>query len=167
MDDVIAAAKFLITGSTFQSSIPLADLTPVANTPHQSPQDPTPYCLFQRALSQLPLFHLSIHPLLLRLKPMLLFALHFCAAFAEIQGTLLITAPAFMNTSMQEWFLEAPMVDSTCQTDHPFCMHLEDGTIRMELTMGWHHSNLLHSLPLLPHPHQLLQGLQGIHPPTL
>ena len=42
MDDVIATAKFLLTGSTFQSTIP-----PVANAPQPNTHQLTPYCLFQ------------------------------------------------------------------------------------------------------------------------
>ena len=42
MDDVIAAAKFLLTGSTFQSTIP-----PIANTPQPNVYHLTPYRLFQ------------------------------------------------------------------------------------------------------------------------
>ena len=59
------------------------------------------------------------------------------------------------------------MADSTWQTDHPFCVHLEDDVSEMELTMHWHRSNPLHNqqLHLLLHPHQLLQDqdLQGIY----
>ena len=42
MDDIIAAAKFLLTGSTFQSTIP-----PVANAPQPNTHHLTPYRLFQ------------------------------------------------------------------------------------------------------------------------
>ena len=42
MDDIIAAAKFLLTGSTFQSTIP-----PVANAPQSNTHHLTPYRLFQ------------------------------------------------------------------------------------------------------------------------
>ena len=41
MDNIIAAAKFLLTGSAFQSTIP-----PVANTPQPNMHHPTPYRLF-------------------------------------------------------------------------------------------------------------------------
>ena len=41
MDNVIAVAKFLLTGSTFQSTIP-----PIANTPQPNAPHPTPYCPF-------------------------------------------------------------------------------------------------------------------------
>ena len=44
MDNVIAAAKFLLTGSTFQSTIP-----PIANAPQPNTHHPTPYHLFQGA----------------------------------------------------------------------------------------------------------------------
>ena len=42
MDDIIAAAKFLLTGSTFQSTIP-----PIANAPQPNAHHLTPYCPFQ------------------------------------------------------------------------------------------------------------------------
>ena len=44
MDNVIAAVKFLLTGSTFQSTIP-----PIANAPQPNGHHPTPYHPFQGA----------------------------------------------------------------------------------------------------------------------
>ena len=42
MDNVIAAAKFLLTGSAFQSTMP-----PIANAPQPNAHQPTPYRPFQ------------------------------------------------------------------------------------------------------------------------
>ena len=91
-----------------------------------------------------------------------------CVVGAQMWCTLFIAAPASMNTSVQEWFLKEPMADSTCQMVHESHVHLEDSVLEIESTMHWYHSNLLCSpwpqLWPLPHPHQLLQDLQGICP---
>ena len=44
MDHIIAAVRFLLTGSAFQSTIP-----PIANAPQPNSQQLTPYHLFQGA----------------------------------------------------------------------------------------------------------------------
>ena len=56
MDDVIAAAKFLLTGSAFQSTIPS-----VANAPQPNAHHPTPYRPF-RGSAQLTVPILSFNP---------------------------------------------------------------------------------------------------------
>ena len=90
MDDVIAVVIFLLTGSMFQSSIPLVDLAPVANIPHQNPQHLTPFCPFQGAAQPTIPIMLSIYLLLLRPKPTFPLVLHYCVTDVETQVTLLI-----------------------------------------------------------------------------
>ena len=60
MDDVIAAAKFLLTGSTFRSTIP-----PIANAAQPNVHHPTPYRPFQEsAQPTIPVLSFNLPPAL-------------------------------------------------------------------------------------------------------
>ena len=115
---------------------------------------------FRGPLSLLSLLHPSIYLLLLRLKPILLLMLPYCAVGAQKLGTSLTTVPILLSTWIQERFLEDLTADSICWTVHWSHAHLVDDVLGTEFTMHWHCSNLLSSL--WPHPYQLLQDLWGI-----
>ena len=121
MDDVIAAAKFLLTESTFQSTIP-----PVANTPNLTCTIQLPIAHSKDPLSQLSLSCLSIHLQLLKLRPTLLLAPPYYVTGVRTQVTSLVTARMPMNRSMPAGLSAELTADSTCQTVQIFCVHLED-----------------------------------------
>ena len=57
----------------------------------------------------------------------------------SLQTSLCLSRITFR--SQHSRFLKEPMADSTWQTVHPSCVHLEDNVLGTELSMQWHYDN--------------------------
>ena len=124
MDDVIAVAKLLLTGSAFQSTIP-----PITNALNLTRTIQLPITHSKDLLSQLSLSCLSIHLQLLKLRPTLLLPPPYYVTGVQTQVTLLVTARTPMNGSMPAGLSVELTADSTCQMGQIFPMHLEDDVL--------------------------------------